>query len=298
MRASAGGQAVSSERALFTALSLTTGFALVEAIAGWWSGSLALLGDAGHMITDSLALALSGVAALLTRRPATSRHTFGFQRSEVVGGLANAAFMLALVAWIGYEAVQRLQNPQPVTGIAVLVVAALGLAVNLVVLRVLHGGERTLNTRGAILHVVGDLLGSIAALASGLVITLTGWLPIDPILSLLISALILVSTARLLRDSLHVVMEGVPPHIELREVGQQLARIDGVVDVHDLHVWTIASNRHALAAHVTLESLERWPQQQKLMEQMLQERFGIQHVTLQPELRGDVQLVAPPRTRQ
>lgn len=292
-----GRSRASSERALVTALLLTTGFALVEVIAGRLSGSLALLGDAGHMVTDSMALALGAVAARLSRRPPTRRHTFGLQRAEVVGALLNAGFMLVVVAWIGYEAVQRLIEPVPVKGGMVLVVAAVGLAVNGLVLRILHGGEQTLNTRGAILHVLGDLLGSVAALASGLVIWLTGWLPVDPILSLVISVLILVSTTRLLRESFHVVMEGVPPHVELPEVGQALAGVEGVRNVHDLHVWTIASGSYALAAHVTLDSLERWPQQQKLMERLLREEFGIGHVTLQPELRGEVVVLAPPGGR-
>lgn len=281
----------SGTRVLLLALVLTMAFALVELVAGIFSGSLALIGDAGHMVTDSLALGFGALAAHLSRRPAGPRHTFGLQRAEIVGALVNAGFMLVVVAWIGYEAVLRLLSPVPVTGPVVLVVAAFGLALNLVVLRVLHAGERTLNTRGAALHVVGDLLGSVAALASGVIITFTGWMPVDPLLSLLISALILVSTVRLLREAVHVVMEGVPAHVNLREVGERLAALDGVLDVHDLHVWTLSTDRYAIAAHVRLRAMESWPQCLRTMQRLLHEEFGIDHVTLQPELPGEVGVV-------
>ncbi|MGD8709689.1 MAG: cation diffusion facilitator family transporter, partial [Ectothiorhodospiraceae bacterium] len=267
-------------RALVLGLTITGAFAIVELVGGWLSGSLALMGDAGHMATDTLALGLGALAARLSRRPPSGRHTFGLQRAEIVGALINGAFMLAVVVAIGYEAVHRFFEPAPVQGGMVLIVAGVGLLVNLMVLKVLHGGSHDLNTRGAILHVIGDLLGSVAALGSGLVITLTGWTPIDPILSLFISALILLSTARLLHDAVHVVMEGVPGHIDLAEVGRRLARVEGVLDVHDLHVWTIASGSHAIAAHVRVESLEHWPEQLKVMEQLLRDSFQIDHVTL------------------
>ncbi|WP_018717720.1 cation diffusion facilitator family transporter [Arhodomonas aquaeolei] len=281
----------SSGRALLIGLVLTGGFALVELVAGWLSGSLALIGDAGHMVTDSLALGLGALASRLSQRPPSERHSFGFQRAEIVGALVNAGFMLVVVAWIAYEAVQRLIHPVEVQGGMVLVVAAIGLAMNVVVLRVLHGGEQNLNTQGAILHVLGDLLGSVAALASGLVIALTGWFPIDPLLSLVISALILISTSRLLRDAIHVVMEGVPRHIDLERVGHQLQAVDGVESVHDLHVWTIASGHYAIAAHVRIRDLEHWPLQLDGMKRLLRERFGIEHVTLQPEPLYDVAVI-------
>lgn len=284
-----------ADRVLLIGLGITAGFAVVEFVAGWFAGSLALIGDAGHMVTDALALGLGAVAARLSRRPPSRRHSFGLKRAEVVGAVANAGFMLAVVAWIGFEAVQRLAEPAPVRGDLVLLVAAVGLAINLLVLRILHGGEQTLNTRGAMLHVLGDLLGSAAALASGVVILLTGWVPIDPLLSLFIGALILVSTVQLLREALHVLMEGVPRHLDLAEIGARLASVEGVLEVHDLHVWTIASGSDAVAAHVRLRSLERWPEQHKVMERLLAREFGLEHVTLQPELPYQVTLVEPPR---
>jgi cobalt-zinc-cadmium efflux system protein len=266
---------------------LTAGFAVVEAISGWLAGSLALLSDAAHMVTDAGALAIGAAAARLADRPPSLRHSYGLQRAEVVGALVNAAFMLAVIAWIAFEAVSRLLQPQPVQGPAVLLVAALGLLINLLVLRVLHGGE-DLNTRAARLHVLGDLLGSVAALTAGLVITISGWTPVDPILSLLISGLILVSTTRLLREALSVVLEGVPGHLSLSDIGESLAALEGVKEVHDLHVWTLASGNYALSAHVRLQRLEEWPALLARATVLLRERFGIEHLTIQPELREAV----------
>ena len=195
------------------ALAITLGFALLEAVAGWWSGSLALLSDAGHMVTDSASLGLAALAAWLGRKPPSSRHSYGFGRAEIVAALANAVFMLAVIATITVVAIQRLQAPQPVAGESVIVVAMLGLLANILVAWLLARGERTMNTRGALLHVMGDLLGSIAALLSGIVVWTTGWLPIDPLLSLAICALILISSVRLLREALRALMEGVPLHL-------------------------------------------------------------------------------------
>lgn len=264
-------------------LLLTLSFALVEAVAGWWSGSLALLGDAGHMATDALSLGLGVVAGVLARRPAGTRYSYGWGRAEVLAALANALFMLAIIAAIAIAAIERLQAPQPVVGGAVIGVAAIGLLVNLLVFRVLHRGEQTLNTRGAMLHVVGDLLGSVAALASGLVIVLTGWTPIDPILSLLICALILVSALRLLREALRVVMEGVPPGVDLPAVGQAMAGVTGVLSVHDLHIWRLDSSTVSLSAHVVVNDLAGWPGVLDGLRDVLIQRFGISHITLQPE---------------
>lgn len=278
-------------RSMVFALGLTLTFALVELIGGWWSGSLALIGDAGHMVTDTLALGMGAIAARLSRAPPSWRHTFGLQRAEVLGALLNGVFMLGVVAWIGYEAVKRLIEPVAVQGPAVIAIAAAGLVINLVVLRVLHGGEQTFNTRGAILHVMGDLLGSIAALASGTIILLTGWTPADPILSLVIGGLILVSTWRLLQETVHVVMEGVPAHIDLREVGERMLATAGVRDIHDMHVWTIASGHYALAAHVRIDDLDQWPELLARLERFLNDTFGIDHVTLQPELPYQVAVV-------
>ena len=255
------------------ALIFTLGFALVEAVGGWWSGSLALLSDAGHMVTDSFSLGLAAFAAWIARRPPSTRHTYGYVRAEIIAALINGLLMLGVVLFIVIEAVQRLRAPQPVAGGWVMAIAAIGLGVNVVVAWVLsHGGEG-LNTRAALLHVLGDLLGSVAALLAGGIIYFTGWMPADPILSLVVVALILMSTIRLLKEALHVLMEGVPPSLNLEEVGQAMARVPGVSSVHDLHIWMLASGRVALSAHVDLPDLGAWPGILAETRQMLHDRL-------------------------
>jgi cobalt-zinc-cadmium efflux system protein len=275
--------AAASPRGLLGALGLTLGFALVEAVAGWWSGSLALLGDAGHMLTDSLALGLAAAAAVLARRAPSMRHSYGFGRAEILAALVNALTMILIVAWLSAEAVARLAHPAPVKGGVVLLVAAIGLLVNLAAAWLLAGDRHNLNVRAALLHVLGDLLGSVAALLSGAVILLTGWTTVDPLLSLLIVALILVSAVRVLREALHALMEGVPLHLDLEKIGHAMAAVDGVTSVHDLHVWSLSSSRTALSAHVVIRDPLAWPTTLARLQDSLAREFGIDHVTLQPE---------------
>jgi cobalt-zinc-cadmium efflux system protein len=266
------------------ALIVTLLYAGVEAGAGWWAGSLALLSDAGHMLTDALALALAATAAWAARRPPTHRLSFGLQRIEILAALGNAGFMLAVILGIAWSASGRLMNPAPVHGATVTGVALVGLAVNLGVAWLLAHGESTLNTRAALLHVMGDLLGSVAALASGLVIQFTGWTPADPLLSLFICALILFSTLRLAREAVHALLEGVPPGLALPEVGRRMAAIGGVESVHDLHIWSLSSSHAALSAHVVVRDLEDWPRILAALTELLRKDFEIRHATLQPEL--------------
>jgi cobalt-zinc-cadmium efflux system protein len=277
---------------LLTALAFTFGFACVEAAGGWLSGSLALVSDAGHMLSDTGALGLAAFAGWIARRPPSTRHSYGLVRAEVIAASLNGLFMVALIAWICYEAFQRLRDPQPVAGGSVMVIAAIGLAINLVVARTLSHGGHDLNTRAAFLHVLGDLLGSVAALAAGAVVYFTGWLPIDPLLSLLVAGLILASTVRLLRDALHVLMEGVPADLDFDAIGNEMARVEGVRGIHDLHIWTLGSGNAALSAHVELASLRSWPEVLRRLREMLHERFDVDHVTLQPEV---VPSRSPPR---
>jgi len=280
-------------RGLSVALALTLGFALLEAAGGLWSGSLALLGDAGHMLSDSVALALAALAAWAARRPPSARHSYGFARAEVIAALVNGLLMLAVVIGIVVEAIARLQAPRPISGMTVMAIAAAGLAINILVLFILSRGAMDINTRGALLHVFGDLLGSVAALIAGAVIVFTGWLPIDALLSMLICALILYSTLRLLREALHVLMEGVPLNIDLNDVGRNLAALPGVISVHDLHIWTPASGAPALSAHVVVDELGNWIKTLEAMRALLGSRYGIEHVTLQPETRDGIVSVAP-----
>lgn len=286
-------------RHLTGALMLTLGFAFVEAVAGWWSGSLALLADAGHMLTDSTALGLAAVAAWLARRPPSARHTYGLVRAEVLAALVNGLFMLGLITYIAVEAVERFGRPRDIHGEAVIVVAVIGLLVNLLVAWRLSRGQRDLNTRAALLHVIGDLLGSVAAITAGAVILTTGWTPIDPLLSLLVAGLILVSAWRLLSEALHVLLEGVPHDVDLQEVGRNLAGLNGVRSVHDLHIWTLSSGKIALSAHLALKSLDDWPRILLEARRLLAQRHGISHVTLQPETEDNPvirHIVKNPRT--
>jgi cobalt-zinc-cadmium efflux system protein len=275
-------------KALGIALILTLGFSVVELIAGWRAGSLALMADAGHMVTDGAALGLSAFAAWLASLPPSRRHTYGLGKAELLAALINALSMLVVVFFIGWEAWQRLQSPGLIDGATVGVVALIGLVINLAVAWILSRGEQNLNVRAALLHVMGDALGSVAAIVAGGVIYFTGWTPIDPLLSLLIGGLILSSSVRLLKEALHGTLDGVPAHIDLDDLGRRLAGVPGVREVHDLHVWPIGAERLALSAHVRLENLAGWPQ---ILDELseIAEHQGIEHVTFQPESIRSIQ---------
>ena len=209
-----------SQSVLAWALGLTLFFAGVEVVFGFVSNSLALISDAGHMVTDSAALGLALLAQLIAKRPPTAKHTFGFGRSEALAAFVNGLVMLGVVAWISYEAIQRLFKPEPVQGGMVMVVAAIGLAINMIVAWVLSHDKESMNTKAALIHVMGDLLGSVAAIISGAIIAYTGWMPIDPILSIFVSLLILKSTFAVIKDSFHFLMKGVPHHIDFIKIGK------------------------------------------------------------------------------
>jgi len=266
------------------ALVITLGYAVVELFGGLWTGSLALISDAGHMFSDALALGLAAIAAWLARRPAGHRHSYGWARAEVIGATLNSLLMLLIIVALVVEAVTRLLDPRPVAALGMTIIALVGMAINALVIWIMSRAERTLNTRAALLHVIGDLVSSFAAVVAGTVIYFTGWLPIDPILSLVIAGLILVSTVRLLRDTVHVLMEGVPPALELGVIGKALAALPGVESVHDLHVWSITPGQVALSAHLEIRDLRQWPGTLAAATSLVHERYGIGHVTLQPEL--------------
>ena len=269
--------------ALRSAAALTLGFAVVEAAGGWWTGSLALLSDAGHMLTDGAALALAALAAWVARRPPSARHSYGLGRTEVFAALVNAVAMLAIAGALGYEALLRWHAPAPVKGGAAALIALGGLALNLAILRRLTPHRHDLNARAAMLHVAGDAMGSGAALSAGLIIAFTGWLRVDAIASLAICALIAVAALRFTRDSVHALMEGVPRGLSVEAIGQEMARVEGVLSVHDLHVWMLSGSRTALSAHVVVGSMQHWDRTLGALQQCLHEKFHIDHVTLQPE---------------
>lgn len=268
---------------LWLVTGLTLGYSAVEAAVGWWAGSLALVADACDMLNDAAALALTATAVWFAKRPASRLHSYGFGRTEFFAVLINSLGLLVLVAWLAVSAVQRLQNPQPVAGKAVSATAALGLLLNILVAWLLSRGEKTLSTRAALLHVAGDLLGSVAALIAGIVVVFTGWMPIDPLLSLVIGALIVISSLRLLRESLHGLMEGVPLHLSPEEIGQSLAAVPGVIAVHDLHIWSVAPDKAMLSAHLMVQNLLHWETVLADTQALLHDRYEIDHVTLQPE---------------
>lgn len=292
LHAHADARASATIRALWIALGLTASFAVVEAIGGWIAGSLALISDAGHMVTDAAAFVVALIAAAVARRPPSRRASYGYARAEVIAAFVNALAMLVLVIWIAVEAVQRLLSPRPVAGSLVMGVAAAGLAINVVVAWLLARSGGGLNTRGALLHVLGDMLGSVAALVAGVVIIVTGWMPIDPILSLVVALLILRSTLELLRESTGVLMERVPAHLSYDAIGRALAAVPGVTSIHDLHVWQMSAERIALSAHVVLAEGAAWPHALASAQRLLAREFGIEHVTLQPSW-----LAPPPNGR-
>jgi cobalt-zinc-cadmium efflux system protein len=271
-----------AQRALAVALALTGAFALVEVAGAWWAGSLALLSDAGHMATDAASLALALFAQRIAARPPSHRASYGYARAEVIAAFVNALALLALVVFIAVEAVRRLLEPTVVAGGWVLGIAVLGLLVNLAAVWVLSQASGSLNARGALLHVLSDLLGSVAAIVAGAVILATGWMPIDPILSIVVAALIVRSTWRLLKDSLGVLMEGVPAHLDYAAIGRALSGLAGVTSVHDLHVWHMSADEVALSAHVTISDGARWLETLAEAQRLLAERYDIRHVTLQP----------------
>jgi len=272
-----------SLRTLGIAVALTLGFAGVEWFAAIISGSLALLADAGHMLTDATALSLALVAQWLARRGPSATSSYGEGRIEALAAFVNSLAMLGLVIWIGIEAIQRLDSPRDILGETVMLVAAIGLAVNLVVAWVLSRDQQNINTRAALVHVMGDLLGSVAALASGAIIWFTGWAPIDPILSLVVCGLILRSTLSLLRGSYRILMEKVPDSIDFMKVAQSLADHPNVREVHNLHIWETSPEHIHLTAHLVIHEMSEWPQTLRQLQQQLRDVDGIDHATLQPE---------------
>lgn len=275
--------AARNQRALSTALTLTAAFVVVELIGGLLTGSLALVADAGHTFTDVLGLSMAVVAIRLARRPATAARTYGLYRAEMLAALFNSLLPFGIAAAILYEAWQRFRAPSPVHSIPMLAVAVAGLLVNAIGVRLLHGGaEQSLNVRGAFLEALADLLGAAAVLAAALVILLTGWRAIDPLVSILIGLFILPRAWQLLRRVLDVLLEGTPSGLETFELQRALRSVEGVVEVHDLHVWTITSGFIALSAHV--EVTERgYDEVLHELQAVLRNRFQIEHATLQIE---------------
>ena len=271
-------------RALTIALVLTLGFSVAEVVGGILTGSLALLADAGHMIGDSGALAMSLVIAMVAARPRSREKTYGYRRAEVLGALLNALALVGICVWITTEAVGRIQAPPDVEALGMLVVATLGLGVNVIAAWVLATrGGGGINVRGAMMHVLGDALGSVAAIVAGVFLLSFGWRMADPIASLVIAVLILVGGVRLLRETTHVLMEGTPEDLDVHDLEHTILGTPGVSDVHDLHVWALTPGEPMLTAHVVIEPGTHGTQVARHVGQRLRQNHGIDHVTIQPE---------------
>ena len=273
------------KKRVLIATCLTAGFMVAEALGGWLTGSLALVADAGHMLADAIALGLAWYAFHLAGRPATGRLTYGFARVKTLVAYTNGIAIFVIALWIVYEAWQRLLTPAPVLGGPMLVVAILGLLVNISSFLVLHGGDReSLNMRGAILHVLGDLLGSAAAIVAALVILATGWTPIDPILSVLVSLLILSTAWSLMRAAAHVLLEGVPPTLDRDLIATDIqSAVKGVREVHHMHIWSLDGTSTMATLHACLDEGLDAHQAVSAIKKRLASEHGISHATVEPE---------------
>ncbi len=273
-------------RRVVIALVLTGAFMIVEVIGGIISGSLALLADAGHMLTDTMALALAAVAFHVGKRPADAKLTYGYQRFQILAAFVNGLSLLLIVGWILFEAVDRFRHPAEILGETMLLIAAIGLVVNLASFLVLHGGDReNLNIRGAAIHVAGDLLGSIAAIIAAIVIIYTNWTPIDPILSVLVAILILRSAWILVKRSAHVLLEGAPEWLDLDTMQERIiSKVPTVIGIHHVHVWGMTPQDLMLTMHVRLQGAPTNPTECiRHIKQVLQDEYGIGHTTVEIE---------------
>lgn len=279
-----GGRSGAHRKRLAIVLGLVTVYMVAEVVGGLLTNSLALLADAGHMLSDAAALALSLVALWLAQRPATSTHTYGYYRTEVLAALANGAALVGISIYIFVEACQRIAEPQEVRGGMMMAIAIGGLVVNLIGLWLLNSGRNeSLNVRGAWLHVLTDALGSVGAIAAGGLVWAFGWHWADPVASIAIGVLVLYSAWALLKETVAVLMEGAPGHIDVREVQGAICEVPGVRGVHDLHVWTITSGRVALSGHVVVSDEEFGQAMLRRVRSLVHDRFGIAHATIQLE---------------
>ena len=273
-------------RRVIIALLLTGAFMIVEVIGGIISGSLALLADAGHMLTDTMALALAAVAFHVSRRPADTKLTYGYQRFQILAAFVNGLTLLLIVGWILFEAIDRFMNPTEILGSTMLVVAGIGLAVNIVAFLVLHSGDRdNLNIRGAALHVAGDLLGSVAAIIAAVVIIQTNWTPIDPILSVAVALLILRSAWVLVKRSAHVLLEGAPEWLDVDAMQERIiTEVPTVIGIHHVHVWGLTPQDLMLTMHVRLKGAPQNPTECiRHIKEVLKSEYGIGHTTVEIE---------------
>ncbi len=281
-----GLNSIKHEKPLWWALGLTATFLIAEIIGAYLTNSLALLSDAAHMATDTLALVIALVAVRLSRLPSDAKRTYGYARFEAFGALINGGLLFMVAAYILWEAIARFSKPPEVATTGMLVIAGLGLVINLISMRLLKAGsEESLNMKGAYLEVWSDMLGSLAVLITAVIIYFTQWWILDPILAVLIGLWVLPRTWTLLRASIHILLEGVPDNIALSEVRKLLMKTLGVADVHDLHIWSLASKSPTMTAHIVTNSdVEDLQQLRKTIAELMKDKFDIHHLTLQMEL--------------
>ncbi|MGH7324972.1 MAG: cation diffusion facilitator family transporter [Candidatus Rokuibacteriota bacterium] len=273
-----------SRQRLQTVLLLTGAFMVIEVAGALWTGSLALAADAGHMLTDVGGVGLALFAAWIAARPPTPAKTFGYYRVEILAALVNALILLVVAGWIMLEAYQRLLLPRAVLAGPMLIIGALGLAVNLVSARLLHqGAAASLNVRAAYVEVLSDALASVGVLAAAAVIAVTGWTVVDPLVSIAIAVFIVPRTWRLLVQAVNVLLEGTPAHLTLEEIEAAMTGVAGVRQIHDLHVWTLTSGREAMSAHVVVDDVRESERLLEMLHALLHARFGIDHTTIQLE---------------
>lgn len=288
------------ERRFVLSISFTLLILVAEVIGGIWTGSLALLSDAAHVFMDIFAMALSFLALRLSALPANDRYSFGYHRLEVLAALVNGVTLVIIALGIGWEAIERWQVPQPIRSTEMLVIAVVGMVVNIIVAFILgghdhdhdhahqagsHTHQRDLNINSAYLHVVGDAISSVGVILAAVVITFTGWQWVDPLASLLIGGMILFSAYRVTRSALHILIEGVPEGLSISKVAATIQQTPGITDVHDLHIWNLCSKHISLSAHITVETETRSTSEETmtLVRQRLCQEFGIEHTTLQIE---------------
>ena len=281
----AGDDHIDNERRVCWAMVLTGGFMFVELSGGLLSGSLALIADAGHMLTDFLSLALAWFGLRISRRPADLNRTYGYYRFEVLAAFVNGIALVAIVVWIFYEAIARFFEPVAILGGAMLIVASIGLLVNVAAFLLLQGGDRAnLNIRGAVAHVLGDLLGSIGAMLAAAIILWTGWTPIDPLVSLGVGLLILKSAWSIVAESTHVLLEGKPQHIDIAKLTTDLQdNVREIQEVHHVHIWSLTPQRSLMTLHVTVNSDSDQDSVLKKVKLFLDHRWHVEHSTVQIE---------------
>ena len=277
-------RSASSHRLLGWAIVLTLSFATIEAIGGYFAHSLTLLGDAGHMASDAVAMGIAAFASWIALRPPSHRHSYGFGRAEVIAAWVSSLLLCIIFVAVIVKAIERIHQPVYIHSIPVMVIATLGILLNLLTAKFLSHGGKSLNIRAALLHLISDIIGTCAALLSGIIIFFSQWIVIDPLLSICVAILIAFSSIQLLRESMMVLMEAVPAHLNIKQVSHTIAYSEGVTSIHDVHIWTLSSGVIALSAHVAIKDPATWDKVLLELKSVLKHQYHIDHITLQPEV--------------